>query len=58
MKILSNAIYEFKIQNYSKAIELFREAGHLYGENVVSAHIALCLKHTPQDLPTAPPLPA
>ncbi|EPJ8754199.1 MAG: glycosyltransferase family 2 protein [Pseudomonas putida] len=51
MKILSNAIYEFKIKNYSKAVELFREAGHLYGENVVAAHIAMCLKHMPKDKP-------
>lgn len=49
MKILSNAIKEFKTKNYSKAVELFREAGILYGENVVSAHIAMCLKNIPKN---------
>ncbi|MBA1220959.1 glycosyltransferase [Pseudomonas fulva] len=44
MKILSKAISEFKKKNYANAIELFHQAGALYGKNVVAVHIELCMK--------------
>ncbi|MBA1204437.1 glycosyltransferase [Pseudomonas capeferrum] len=56
MKILSSAIAEFKSRNFSKAVDLFREAGKLYGDDIVAANIAMCLKQiNPEQLPLANP---
>ncbi|WP_438280342.1 glycosyltransferase family 2 protein [Pseudomonas alabamensis] len=53
MKILSAAIAEFKKRNFSRAVELFREAGSLYGDELVAANIAMCLKQlAPDALPS------
>ncbi|WP_462401994.1 glycosyltransferase family 2 protein [Pseudomonas sp. Marseille-QA0332] len=49
MKILSTAIAEFKKRNFSRAVELFREAGSLYGDELVAANIAMCLKQIAPD---------
>jgi chondroitin synthase len=57
MNILNEAIESYKAENYAKALELFEQAGALYGLNIVMAHIFVCkkaLKHS-QPEPTGKP---
>ncbi|EFX92829.1 glycosyltransferase, group 2 family protein [Actinobacillus ureae ATCC 25976] len=42
MNVLSSAISEYKKENYKRALELFNEAGNLYGNDIVSFHVEKC----------------
>ena len=42
MNLLSEAIANYKKENYAKALELFEQAGNRYGERIVAANIRLC----------------
>lgn len=45
MNILNKAIAQYKNKNYSKALELFEQAGERYGKNLVANNIRLCKKY-------------
>lgn len=44
MSILHNAIKKYQAKNYTQALEMFEQAGTLYGRKVVEANIQLCKK--------------
>jgi len=49
MRTLSQAIFEFKKRDFPKALTLFRKAGELYGDHIVEANVAICLREIGND---------